>query len=119
MGACPISPWPSPETPRNSLRMAQVGRSPLKRRQLLRQCLQIDSRVIIYISESFSMPKKGQKLIPDKVRKKHLVGVRLTDEEMKLLEQMADREDVPWSYIVRRAVKRELARFKSRKRKRA
>jgi hypothetical protein len=43
--------------------------------------------------------------IPDAVRKKSFIGIRITDEELSALEAMAERENVSVAYMVREAVK--------------
>jgi predicted DNA-binding protein len=49
-------------------------------------------------------PKKGQRLIPEPQRKKNYLAVRLTDEELKQLNRIASRRNLPTSYFVREGV---------------
>jgi predicted transcriptional regulator len=43
--------------------------------------------------------------IPDGERKKNLIAVRLTDEELKALEQIAEAENLSVAYFVRQGIK--------------
>ncbi len=49
-------------------------------------------------------PRKGLRLIPDVDRKKHQIGVRLTESELKQLEKISEREGLPVSYFVREGI---------------
>ena len=49
--------------------------------------------------------KKGQRLIPDSKRKRNLIAVRLADSELKSIERIAEREDLPVAYFVRQGIK--------------
>jgi predicted DNA-binding protein len=50
------------------------------------------------------MPKQKRR-IPDGVRKKNFIGIRVTDEELSTLETLAERENVSLAYMVREAIK--------------
>jgi len=49
-------------------------------------------------------PRLGQRLVPEPERKKHFVAVRLTDAEFEGLEQISRREELPLSYVIRKAI---------------
>ncbi len=49
--------------------------------------------------------QKRKRLIPDEERKKNLVVVRVKDDEMEALEQIAEKENLPVSYFVRQGIK--------------
>jgi len=50
------------------------------------------------------MTRKGQRLIPDEDRKKHQIAVRLTEEELRSLESIAKKKDLPISYFIRQGI---------------
>ena len=50
------------------------------------------------------MTRKGQRIIPDKDRKKHQVAVRLTEEELRSLESIAMKKELPISYFIREGI---------------
>ena len=50
------------------------------------------------------MTRKGQRIIPDEDRKKHQLAVRLTDEELRSLESIAKKKDLPLSYFIRQGI---------------
>jgi predicted DNA-binding protein len=43
--------------------------------------------------------------IPDEDRKKNLIAVRLTNEELKALEQIAEKENLSVAYFVREGIR--------------
>lgn len=43
-------------------------------------------------------------MVPEAERKKHFVAVRLTDAEFQALEGIASREELPLSYVIRKAI---------------
>ena len=43
-------------------------------------------------------------MVPEPERKKHFVAVRLTDAEFEGLEQISRREELPLSYVIRKAI---------------
>ncbi len=49
--------------------------------------------------------RKGQKLIPDAKRKRNLIAIRLADAELKSLELIAEREDLPVAHLVREGIR--------------
>jgi predicted DNA-binding protein len=49
--------------------------------------------------------KQQKRRIPDEDRKKNLIAVRLTDEELKALEQIAEKENLSVAYFVREGIK--------------
>ncbi len=49
-------------------------------------------------------PRLGQRLVPETERKKHFVAVRLTDVEFDALESISRREELPLSYVIRKAI---------------
>ena len=49
--------------------------------------------------------RKQKRLIPDEERKKNLIAVRVKDDEMEALEQIAEKENLPVSYFVREGIK--------------
>ena len=49
--------------------------------------------------------RKGQKLVPAAKRKRNLIAVRLADAELKSLERIAEREDLPVAYLVREGIR--------------
>ncbi len=49
-------------------------------------------------------PRLGQRLVPEAERKKHFVAVRMTDAEFEALEQISNREGLPLSYVIRKAI---------------
>ena len=48
---------------------------------------------------------KKKRRIPDAVRKKNFIGIRVTDEELSALEAMANRENLSVAYFVREGIK--------------
>jgi hypothetical protein len=48
---------------------------------------------------------KEKRRIPDEDRKRNLIAVRLTDEELKALEQVAEKENLSVAYFVRQGIK--------------
>jgi predicted DNA-binding protein len=50
------------------------------------------------------MTRRGQRIIPDEDRKKHQVAVRLTEEELRSLESIAKKKDLPISYFIRQGI---------------
>jgi hypothetical protein len=49
--------------------------------------------------------RKQKRLIPDEERKKNLIAVRVKDDEMEALMQIAEKENLPVSYFVREGIK--------------
>jgi hypothetical protein len=49
-------------------------------------------------------PKRGQRLVSERDRKKNFIGVRLTDEELVALEKISKRENFPISHFVREGI---------------
>lgn len=50
------------------------------------------------------MIRKGRRRIPDEDRKKHQIAVRLTDGELRALESIAMKKDLPVSYFIREGI---------------
>lgn len=50
------------------------------------------------------MIRKGQRRIPDEDRKKHQIAVRITDEELRSLESIAKKKDLPISWFIRQGI---------------
>jgi hypothetical protein len=61
----------------------------------------------IILCYTFSMQQrtKQRRLIPDEERKKNLIAFRIRDEELKKLEKIAERENLPVSYFVREGIR--------------
>jgi hypothetical protein len=57
-------------------------------------------------------PRKGQRMIPDADRKKHQIGIRLTESELKKLEKISEKEGLPVSYFVRVGIEMAIKYFK-------
>ena len=50
------------------------------------------------------MTRKGQRIIPEEDRKKHQVAVRLTEQELRCLESIAQKRGLPISYFIRQGI---------------
>ena len=50
------------------------------------------------------MTRRGQRNIPDEDRKKHQVAVRLTEQELRSLESIAQKKGLPISYFIRQGL---------------
>ncbi len=50
------------------------------------------------------MTRKGQRILPEKDRKKYQVAVRLTEEELRSLESIATKKELPIAYFVREGI---------------
>ncbi len=48
---------------------------------------------------------KQKRRIPDAMRKKSFIGIRITEEELASLETLAQRENVSVGYVVREAIR--------------
>lgn len=60
-------------------------------------------------------PKKGSRLVPEFERKKHLIAFRVTDQEMEDLERIAKQEDLPLSYMIRKALAKMVEEYTKKK----
>jgi predicted DNA-binding protein len=49
--------------------------------------------------------REKKRRIPDTVRKKNFIGIRITDEELSALEALADRENLSVAYFVREGIR--------------
>jgi len=56
-------------------------------------------------------PKRGQRLIPDEERKRHLIAIRITDAELSALQRIAKRKRLPVSRFVREGVALVIERY--------
>ena len=63
------------------------------------------------------MKKLGRKSLPDSMRKKKQVAVRLLDSQIEELEKIAEREGVSISYFVREAIDLVIQKYSQPKRK--
>jgi predicted DNA-binding protein len=61
------------------------------------------------------MRKLGRKSLPDSMRKKKQVAVRLLDSQIEELEKIADREGISISYFVREAIDSVIQKYSRRK----
>ena len=50
------------------------------------------------------MIRKARRRIPDEDRKKHQIAVRLKEEELRALESIAMKKDLPVSYFIREGI---------------
>jgi predicted DNA-binding protein len=50
------------------------------------------------------MTRKGQRIIPEEDRKKHQLAVRLTEQELRRLESIAQKKGLPVSYFIRQGI---------------
>lgn len=50
-------------------------------------------------------PREKKRRVPDTLRKKNFIGIRVTDEELSALEALADRENLSVAYFVREGIK--------------
>jgi predicted DNA binding CopG/RHH family protein len=58
------------------------------------------------------MTRRGQRIIPDEDRKKHQVAVRLTEEELRALESIARKKDLPISYFIRQGISMVIEKYR-------
>ena len=63
------------------------------------------------------MKKLGRKSLPDSMRKKKQVAVRLLDSQIEELEKIAEREGVSISYFVREAIDLVIHKYSKSKHK--
>ena len=63
------------------------------------------------------MKKLGRKSLPDSMRKKKQVAVRLLDSQIEELEEIAEREGVSISYFVREAIDLVIHKYSKSKHK--
>ncbi len=57
------------------------------------------------------MIRKGQRRIPDEDRKKHQIAVRITDEELRSLESIAIKKDLPVSVFIREGINMVIQKY--------
>jgi predicted DNA binding CopG/RHH family protein len=57
------------------------------------------------------MAKRGQRLIPEAERKKHQIGVRLTEDELQALEKISKEQGLPIARFVREGVELVIKKY--------
>ena len=50
-------------------------------------------------------------MIPDADRKKHQIGIRLTESELNALEKISGKEGLPVSYFAREGIKMVIKKY--------
>ena len=57
------------------------------------------------------MIRKARRRIPDEDRKKHQIAVRLKEEELRALESIAMKKDLPVSYFIREGISMVIQKY--------